>query len=219
MGRLLAVSDIHGYGHLLKELLNAAGYRAYRDQLVLLGDYVNKGPDSWGTLQLVDALTQQGAIALQGNNERKWLKCMQNSDSVSPDKIQFYRNFLDRLPLFFISESYLFVHAGIRPGVPLGFQTPEDLTEIRQPFLESPMDSRYTIIFGHTSTFRFHIPPWQIWSGDGKLGIDTGAGHGHFLTLVDLTNQVRWYVSVQQPLNIQFDSLLGNERYNSTSLT
>lgn len=214
MGRLLAVSDVHGYGHLLKQLLNTAGYCPDQDQLILLGDYVNKGPDSWGTLQLVHELTLNGAIALQGNNERKWLASMPSLNTENQTSIEHYRNFLEGLPLYFLSDGFLFVHAGVRPGVPMRAQKPEDLTEIREPFFTSPADPNYTVVFGHTSTFRFKVPPWEIWIGNGKVGIDTGAGHGHYLSLVDFSNRNRWYVSVQEPFQVQSAALTELEKKN-----
>lgn len=51
--RILVASDIHGHGDALIKLLSEAVYNAETDQLVLLGDYVNNGPDSVGTLRLV----------------------------------------------------------------------------------------------------------------------------------------------------------------------
>ena len=50
--RILVASDIHGHGDALIKLSEAV-YNAETDQLVLLGDYVNNGPDSVGTLRLV----------------------------------------------------------------------------------------------------------------------------------------------------------------------
>ena len=72
--RLLAVSDIHGHGKSLARLLKAAHYDAKDDQLVLIGDYVNNGPDSVGTLKFVKQLVNDGAIALVGNHELRWLE-------------------------------------------------------------------------------------------------------------------------------------------------
>lgn len=218
MSRLLAVSDIHGHGHLLEQLLVASGYNSERDRLVLLGDYVNKGPDSWGTLQLVHELTRKGAVALQGNNERKWLRSMPDSIPASIDEITYVRKFLDQMPLWHTCDSYLFVHAGIRPGIPLDLQTAEDLTEIRQPFFESPVNPEYTIVFGHTSTYRFLVPPWQIWVGAGKMGIDTGAGHGYYVSLIDLTHRLQWYVSVHSPSIIRCTVIPGSSDLEDKSI-
>ncbi|MGO4786093.1 hypothetical protein AB4124_01440 [Paenibacillus sp. 2KB_20] len=58
------------------------------------------------------------------------------------------------------------------------------------------------IVFGHPSTFRLGVPPEELWYGEGKLGIDTGAGHGYYLSLVNLTSGIQWSISVTRPENI-----------------
>lgn len=199
MGRLLAASDIHGHGRLLRLLLDSAGYDPSRDKLFLLGDYVNKGPDSSGTLELIAGLQRAGAVALQGNNERKWLlrpPAEQPQDALAALR---YREWIAGLPLWASCGPYLFVHAGIRPGIPLPEQSAEDLTEIREPFLLSAAQPDTLFVFGHTPTFRLGAEPGHIWIGPGKLGIDTGAGHGVSLSLVDLGGGRQWTVAVQQP--------------------
>jgi len=199
MGRLFAVSDIHGYGRLLEWLLEWADYRPRQDRLYLLGDYVNKGPDSAGTLDIVARLCAAGAVALQGNNERKWLHQVPGAAVADEAAAARYRRFIAGLPLWAEYGPYLFVHAGLRPGVPLSAQTPEDLTEIREPFHGSPGLHGRIVVFGHTSTFRFGLPPDALWQSDGKLGIDTGAGHGHYLSLVELSEGWQWLVPVAGP--------------------
>ncbi|MBT2289539.1 metallophosphoesterase [Paenibacillus albidus] len=199
MSRLFAASDIHGHGYLLQVLLDKAGYNPAADRLFLLGDYVNKGPDSAGTLNLVDRLCTAGAVALQGNNERKWLE--QVPDSAAPDRsaASWYQRLIARMPLWAEEDGYLFVHAGLRPGIPLAAQSAEDLTSIREPFFHSPPLKNKTVVFGHTPTFRFGLSPGEIWCGTGKLGIDTGAGHGHDLSLVELHEGRQWSLSVSTP--------------------
>lgn len=54
--RILVVSDIHGHRKALVTLLKAVNFNVRKDQLVLMGDYVNNGPDSFGTLKLVKRL-------------------------------------------------------------------------------------------------------------------------------------------------------------------
>ncbi len=177
--RILAVSDIHGYGHLLKKLLEHAGYRPGEDRLYLLGDYVNKGPDSVGTLRYVETLCKQGATALLGNNELQWMQSRER-------EIVPWHSFLHTLPLWAEDGPYIFVHAGVRPGVPMKQQQLEDLTDIdREVVVRTVMPDR-TIVFGHSPTFRLGAEPGFVWQAHGKLGIDTGAGHGLCLSLVDL---------------------------------
>ena len=74
---------------------------------------------------------------------------------------------------------YLFVHAGMRPGVPLTQQTRQDLLWIREPFLSSRRDHGAVVVHGHT-------PRREPFVGDNRIGIDTGAVIGGALTCVVL---------------------------------
>lgn len=187
MKRILAVSDVHGYGYLLQELLTEAKYNPLYDQLYLLGDYIRKGPDSLNTLKYIMELTQAGAIAVRGNNEQKVLnglcevpQLLENENLIT---------FIESLPLMAETERFVFVHAGIRPNVPLDEQSEFDLMNIRESFLDQPHHLRKTVVFGHTPTCRLGVRENEIYIGQRKIGIDTGAGHGKYLTLVDLTQE------------------------------
>jgi serine/threonine protein phosphatase 1 len=74
---------------------------------------------------------------------------------------------------------YLFVHAGIRPGVPLRRQTRQDLLWIREPFLSSTQDHGVVVVHGHTPKRDPAVKP-------NRIGIDTGAVIGGALTCVVL---------------------------------
>lgn len=192
-GRILAASDIHGYGHLLKQLLASAAYDSAVDRLFLLGDYVNKGPDSLGTLELIHSLVQQGAIALQGNNERAWLR---SRDAEA----MLWHPWIHTLPGWAEADGFLFVHAGIHPGVPMESQSIEDLTSTREPAFYQHVLPGKTIVFGHTPTFRLGNHEGGVWLGPGKLGIDTGVGHGRRLSLIDLTHWTVYSTAVREEL-------------------
>jgi serine/threonine protein phosphatase 1 len=79
--------------------------------------------------------------------------------------------FLRGLPRQFAHEDCLCVHAGIRPGVPLDAQDPEDLIWIRGPFLKDWRDHGPLIVHGHT-------PVERVEHHGNRLAIDTGAGYG-----------------------------------------
>jgi len=79
-----------------------------------------------------------------------------------------HRRFLERLALFHRAGDYLFVHAGIRPGVPLDQQSPDDLLWIRGAFLNSRADHGMVVVHGHS------IDP-EIEMRANRIGIDTGA--------------------------------------------
>jgi len=203
MGRILAVADVHGQGALLGALLHYADYSADRDRLYLLGDYVSKGPDSGGTLRLVHHLCESGAVALRGNHDCKWLRDSEGKGKPANE----WTLFLQGLPFWAEADHYLFVHAGIRPGVPLVAQTEQDLTEIRDEFLHLPTDYPKTIVFGHTPTHTLGAEPGTVWRGPGKLGIDTGAGHGITLSLVDLTGWICFSAPIDAGLRFRTVSL------------
>jgi serine/threonine protein phosphatase 1 len=70
---------------------------------------------------------------------------------------------------------YLFVHAGIRPGVKLDKQSKQDMLWIREPFLSSRDDHGVVVVHGHTPRQEPTVRP-------NRIGIDTGAVMGGVLT-------------------------------------
>ncbi|MBU6283097.1 hypothetical protein KGQ64_12720, partial [bacterium] len=95
------------------------------------------------------------------------------------DELRFLR---DELVLHFSEGGALFVHAGIRPGVPLSEQVPDDLLWIREEFLLEDPGVPWLVVFGHTP-YRgeplFDVPR--------KVGLDTGCVYGGHLSCLDLT--------------------------------
>jgi serine/threonine protein phosphatase 1 len=89
-----------------------------------------------------------------------------------------HRAFIASLPRMVDFDPYLFVHAGIRPGVPIDAQDPEDLVWIRQPFLDSSWDFGRIVVHGHTPVERPDVRA-------NRINIDTGAVfQGHLTCLV-----------------------------------
>ncbi|MEM1341519.1 MAG: metallophosphoesterase family protein [Pseudomonadota bacterium] len=82
-----------------------------------------------------------------------------------------HRAFLDALPFSHSEGECLFVHAGIRPGVPLGEQDPLDLIWIRDEFLIDVTDHGPLIVHGHTPAER--VEHWG-----NRLNLDSGAAYG-----------------------------------------
>ncbi|WP_249897569.1 metallophosphoesterase [Paenibacillus sp. PK3_47] len=191
--RLLVISDIHGHAGGLQLLLDAAEYNPRTDRLVLAGDYIDEDRQSFETLHMIRKLTDEGAVALPGNMETRWLS---HSGEVT-SRCASLRSWLEGLPPYFEADGYLFVHAGFRPGVPLTEQTLPDMTEIRQDFWEAelPAFAEKGIVFGHTPTFKMGGTAGEIWRRPGKIGIDTGAKHGCRLTLLDVHNRVAYSCS------------------------
>jgi serine/threonine protein phosphatase 1 len=78
---------------------------------------------------------------------------------------------------------YLFVHAGVRPGVAWGAQSRDDLVTMRQPFLSTEQDLGTIVVHGHSSSPSVHIGP-------NRIGLDTGAGIGGKLTCAVLEDDL-----------------------------
>lgn len=84
-----------------------------------------------------------------------------------------------RLRLSHREGGYLFVHAGIRPGLPLEAQAREDLLRIRHDFLNSEADFGCVVVHGHTARHAPVVKP-------NRIGIDTAAWSGGPLTCLVL---------------------------------
>lgn len=74
MKRILAISDIHGELEKWESLMEQVNYNPANDQLILLGDYVDRGPASKGVVDKVRQLHAKGAIALMGNHDHMMVK-------------------------------------------------------------------------------------------------------------------------------------------------
>ena len=79
--------------------------------------------------------------------------------------------FLRGLALSHRAGEYLFVHAGLRPGVALARQRRDDVLSIRQPFLSEPASFGVVVVHGHS------VAPAPAIEA-GRIGLDTGAGLG-----------------------------------------
>jgi serine/threonine protein phosphatase 1 len=80
---------------------------------------------------------------------------------------------------------YVFVHAGIRPSLPLNMQNIGDLRWIRNEFFDDPTPRDFAVVHGHTITTAPELHPHRI-------GIDTGAFASGQLTAIGLQGTDRW---------------------------
>ena len=85
---------------------------------------------------------------------------------------------------------YLFVHAGIRPGVELEQQLQSDLRWIRQLFLHDRRDHGFVVVHGHTISSEVEERP-------NRIGIDTGAYYSGVLTALAIEEGDRWYIDTK----------------------
>jgi serine/threonine protein phosphatase 1 len=208
-GRLFVIGDIHGCTPELARLLDAIPARS-GDTIAFVGDYIDRGPDSRGVVDLLlrwRTRTPARPVFLRGNHEdmalgflgrggewgEAWLRnggtATLRSYGVDPNipptdvatRIPpAHVEFMAATELRFAWGDYRVVHAGIRPGVAWEDQCVEDLLWIREDFLDHPHDLGATVIFGHT-------PHRRVVVGlPYKVGIDTGCVYGGALTCLAL---------------------------------
>lgn len=102
--------------------------------------------------------------------------------AITPEE----RAFMETLAFSVRFGDFVFVHAGIRPGVPIGEQPPDDLIWIRDEFLGDTRDFGVVVVHGHTPVTTPQVLP-------NRIGIDTGAVYGGALTCLVLEgNQYRF---------------------------
>jgi serine/threonine protein phosphatase 1 len=97
--------------------------------------------------------------------------------------LRFFRT----LQLSVTIGDYLFVHAGVRPGVPLAAQSEDDLVWIRSPFLDHAGSFGKIVVHGHTPALLPVIRP-------NRIGIDTGAVFSDRLTALRLEDRARAFL-------------------------
>ena len=136
--------------------------------------------DDWLSNGGVDSLRSWG-IPVRGR-ARDW------AERLPPGHLAF----LQGLPLRWSCPGALFVHAGVRPGVRLQDQVPDDLLWIRESFLRwrgtmLPDAPDTLVVHGHTPSRQPELKP-------NRLGLDTGAGKGGALTCAVLEGDEAWFL-------------------------
>lgn len=215
MPRVFAIGDLHGCVDELNTLLTRLAPKG-DDKLVFLGDYIDRGPSPKAVIDRLLRLRQSvECVFLKGNHEDMFLDflglggrygeaflyngggaTLRSYDCAdrAPDEIaarlpEAHRDFLLQLQQHHRHGEFLFVHAGVRPGVSLEQQSDEDLLWIREDFTMQPHDLGCTVLFGHTP-FREVLLDLPY-----KVGLDTGLVYRNklscFETLSRTLHQVR----------------------------
>ena len=211
MKRIYAVGDIHGCYDKLLALMEKMDIDFESDTLVFLGDYIDRGPQSFEVVAYLADLKQRYAntIFLKGNHEEMLEKYLSGEDRITylvnggQQTLESYMNrprpegepaipnthleFFKSLQIYHETQNYIFVHAGLKNKVPLEKQKTEDLLWIRRRFIESKYDYGKMVVFGHTPLHEPLLLP-------NKIGIDTGAVYGNRLTCVRLPELVFYTV-------------------------
>jgi serine/threonine protein phosphatase 1 len=139
--------------------------------------------DSWLKYGGAECLQSYGRdpATLAGESERTALAMVK--EAIPTEHARFIAAMADTLML----GGYLFVHAGIRPGIDLSLQSQTDLRWIRSPFLDHEDDHGFVVVHGHTITD-------GVDERSNRIGIDTGAYRTGILTALGLEGDERWTI-------------------------
>ena len=193
-----AIGDIHGRLDLLREALAtiSAHAAAGSHRIILLGDLVDRGPDSAAVVSLaMDQTDGKRFITLKGNHEELMLRSLRSGDmdamamwldnggettAMSYGGLRAvpaaHLAWIAALPIHWSDEHRVFVHAGLAPGVAVSAQAERSMLWIRETFLTAKArDLPCHVVHGHT----------PLWSGKPvmsrperlphRTNLDTGA--------------------------------------------
>jgi serine/threonine protein phosphatase 1 len=199
-GRLIAIGDIHGCHLEFAELLERLELTK-DDRLILLGDLINRGPDS---CKVIDLARQNRAIALLGNHELRMINYRKEKTAVADisrdtdaDTFQKMRSedwaYLDAMLLTYYDEELntVFVHGGFMPNEPWQRQPASVITRIQSinkdgrpckradapdaPPWADLWNGPPFVVYGHTPRPEVYRLKWSV-------GIDTACCMGGALT-------------------------------------
>jgi serine/threonine protein phosphatase 1 len=230
--RVYAIGDIHGRRDLLCRMIAQIdaddSVRTPADTtVILLGDLVDRGPESRGVIATAREWAQRRKVRLlAGNHEEMFLGSFERDevmraflrhggretllsypideetygrttieelraimrDVVPAEDIAFMRAMEDSIQI----GDYLFVHAGIRPGVPVEKQALSDLRWIRGEFIDDESYRNFVVVHGHTITEEPEISA-------NRIGLDTGAFASGRLSAIGLEGSARWLITAVGP--------------------
>lgn len=214
MARQFAISDIHGCSKTLKKLVLDEIKLSKTDKLYLLGDYINKGPDSKGVIDFIRDLRGDGfdIQCLRGNHEQYLLDGLEYSweeiafrnrggketlASFSVDAIhkipQKYLDFISALPFYIETEKYLLIHAGLNFDLEDPYKDEFSMLNIRRMEIDLEKTGDKCIIHGHVPTPYQEIETALNFKNH-HISIDAGCVYHHIhalnhLVALDISSQ------------------------------
>ncbi len=185
----LVIADVHGCYTALADII--APYFGTGYDIVFLGDLIDRSPEPDGDLNVLTLVKDiddnpgkygfKSSTVLRGNHEVLFLDAIECMDwelwkynggcMQARHQLMEFHEWMSELPTYAVKGDFLFVHAGVRPDVPLEEQSEFDLTWIRQPFLKAKDHGLpYVVVHGHTITNSEDIEYYG-----GRIAMDTGS--------------------------------------------
>lgn len=201
---VFAIGDVHGCADELEELLSMLPLNS-DSTVVMLGDYIDRGPYSRRVIEiLIEWKTKHNIVTLSGNHEEMLREFL---DGSNPQRVaRFILNggsstladfaddhgewvipsshlkFLDELQLWYETDDHFFVHAGV-PDISLkeldAVRDRDELLWIRRAFIGNSRRWEKRIVHGHT-------PVNAVEVSASRINVDTACAYGGFLTAIEL---------------------------------
>ncbi len=149
--------------------------RVLAGEATVLGDWLKFGG--------AQCLASYGIDAARLGDQHESVALATIRAAIPPEHRAFVESFADT----FRFGDYLFVHAGIRPGLAVAAQAQKDLRWIRDPFLDDQSDHGVVVVHGHTISE-------QVEERANRIGIDTGAYRSGVLTAMGIEGTSRWFL-------------------------
>jgi serine/threonine protein phosphatase 1 len=212
MTRTIAIGDIHGCSDALASVLRTIDPK-HDDTIICLGDYVDRGADSKGVLDMLIRLAGDcQLIPILGNHDVMMLKARENKSAfrkwmefggittldsyeasglinIVPDE---HFIFLKSCLSFFETDTHFFVHANYDPLLPLDQQDAGTLRWLSlQDYVAGPHVSGKIAVVGHT-------PQPEVLNLGHLICLDTGCGFGGKLTAMEMKSGEVWQAGTMQ---------------------
>ncbi|OGU17767.1 MAG: serine/threonine protein phosphatase [Geobacteraceae bacterium GWC2_53_11] len=190
--RTFVIGDIHGCADTLRRLVEEKLQPSPADRIYLLGDLIDRGPDSKGVLDFIFELRKRGLTveSIRGNHEEMFLHAgddpanfglwalngglatLASFRAESPrDILPRYRTFLEFLPLYILLDEFVLVHAGLNFDLPDPFHDTEAMLWTRSPFVDPLRIGGRRLVCGHTTITREQLEASLV---SDKITLDNG---------------------------------------------
>ena len=190
--RTFVIGDIHGCALTLRRLVEDTLRPLATDRIYLLGDLIDRGPDSKGVLDFIFELQERGlsVAGIRGNHEEMYLQAgsdpgymeLWNANGGQATLASFqadgigdiprrYRDFIGSLPFYILLDDFVIVHAGLNFDTLNPFTDTVAMLWTRSSFVDRQRIGNRRLICGHTPTPLYSL---EDSLGSDKIMLDNG---------------------------------------------
>lgn len=208
--KVFFVGDVHGCFNELMLLLKKAEYNPRNHRLILLGDLINKGPDSFKVLSWV---YKNNIEAILGNHEWNFINAIEQQLPLSAPlkklkqdmglKFQNYLSWIKSWPVYIEEQNFLAVHGGIVPNEHPSQSNVKDLVNIRtwagkgKSMKDVRFPAWHDLYTGSKLIIYAHWAKQGLKIKKNSIGLDTACVYGGKLTGIFLPEKQLVQVSFQ----------------------